>query len=101
MTSLLPNALPMPHAAYISACAGIVLLCATLLQPFMPSFTRKVMEQLGVSEVSREQPAGFACLEMQHGWLCDPGPDVPAPHFWAWPSPAINRLQCKAHQVYV
>ncbi|PRW21084.1 putative methionine--tRNA ligase [Chlorella sorokiniana] len=38
-------------SSYISACAGIVLLCATLLQPFMPSFTRKVMEQLGVSQV--------------------------------------------------
>lgn len=63
----------MPRAAYISACAGIVLLCATLLQPFMPSFTRKVMEQLGVSEVSREMPAGLACMEMQCGWLCETG----------------------------
>jgi methionyl-tRNA synthetase len=37
-------------AAYISACAGIVLLLAALLQPFMPSFTRKVLAQLGVEQ---------------------------------------------------
>ena len=43
-------------AAYISACAGVVLLLATLLQPFMPSFTAKLLAQLGASEV------GGGCL---------------------------------------
>jgi hypothetical protein len=42
-----------PSAAYISACAGIVLLLSALLQPFMPSFTAKLLAQLGVAEVRR------------------------------------------------
>jgi methionyl-tRNA synthetase len=34
--------------AYISACVGIVAIAASLLQPFMPSFTAKCLEQLGM-----------------------------------------------------
>ena len=37
-------------AAYISACVGIVAIAASLLQPFMPSFTAKCLEQLGMEE---------------------------------------------------
>ncbi|KAI3430770.1 hypothetical protein D9Q98_009182 [Chlorella vulgaris] len=37
-------------STYISACAGIVLLLAALLQPFMPSFTAKLLQQLGVQQ---------------------------------------------------
>ncbi|KAL4517959.1 hypothetical protein Ndes2526A_g02325 [Nannochloris sp. 'desiccata'] len=36
-------------AAYISACVGIVAVAASLLQPFMPSFTAKCLEQLGMA----------------------------------------------------
>lgn len=35
-------------AAYISACVGTVAVIATLLEPFMPSFTVKVLKQLNV-----------------------------------------------------
>lgn len=35
--------------AYISACVGVVALVAALLEPFMPSFTAKVLEQLALS----------------------------------------------------
>jgi methionyl-tRNA synthetase len=35
-------------AAYISACVGIVAVAASLLQPFMPSFTAKCLKQLGM-----------------------------------------------------
>ncbi|KAL4436391.1 hypothetical protein ABPG77_009953 [Micractinium sp. CCAP 211/92] len=38
-------------AAYISACAGVVLLLSALLQPFMPSFTAKLLAQLGVEQL--------------------------------------------------
>jgi methionyl-tRNA synthetase len=41
-------------AAYISACVGIVAVAASLLQPFMPSFTSKCLEQLGL-----ENPLAF------------------------------------------
>lgn len=47
-----PHLVNPPAAAYISACAGIVLLLAALLQPFMPSFTAKLLQQLGVQQVS-------------------------------------------------
>lgn len=42
-------------SAYISACAGIAALAAALLQPFMPSFTVKLLAQLGLSEVKGSQ----------------------------------------------
>lgn len=35
---------------YISACAGIATLLAALLQPFMPSFTAKLLSQLNLGE---------------------------------------------------
>jgi methionyl-tRNA synthetase len=37
-------------AACISACCGIVALLAALLQPFMPSFARKLLDQLALAE---------------------------------------------------
>jgi len=40
-------------AAYISACVGIVAVAASLLQPFMPSFTAKCLEQLGMDNPLR------------------------------------------------
>lgn len=62
-------------AAYISACAGIVLLLAALLQPFMPSFTAKLLQQLGASE-ARAQP-------LPAPRLASPCPARFAPHHWA------------------
>ncbi|KAL6772277.1 TSM1 [Auxenochlorella protothecoides x Auxenochlorella symbiontica] len=38
-------------AAYISACGGLVLLLASLLEPFMPAFTAAALSQLGVDKV--------------------------------------------------
>jgi len=37
--------------AYISACFGTVVLLASLLEPFMPSFSRKVLEQINLSDL--------------------------------------------------
>jgi methionyl-tRNA synthetase len=36
-------------SAYISACAGVGLLLGTLMEPFMPPFTAKLLHQLGLS----------------------------------------------------
>lgn len=38
-------------AAYISACVGVVIVVAALLEPFMPSFTAKALGQLGLDAV--------------------------------------------------
>ena len=35
-------------AAYISACVGVVIVVAALLEPFMPSFTANALKQLGL-----------------------------------------------------
>ena len=54
---------PPPLAAYVSACAGLVALVGALLQPFMPSFSRNLQAQLGVSEVREGgcTPAPLGC----------------------------------------
>lgn len=80
-------------AAYISACAGVVLLLSALLQPFMPSFTAKLLAQLGVEQVRQRfapplaLPARLPCsqLPQPQALLVDPTPA-------GWPSAPLVGL---------
>lgn len=57
---------------YISACAGLVLLLASLLEPFMPSFTAAALAQLGVDKVSRGTGVLAECVQavrLHFSWL--------------------------------
>lgn len=56
--------------ALLNACAGLCLLLAALVEPFMPSVTRKVKRALGLAFISC-----LPCL----GHLCPPW--LPAPSF--------------------
>ena len=52
--------------ALLNACAGLCLLLAALVEPFMPSVTRKVKRALGPAFISCLHVWGISAL---HGFL--------------------------------
>lgn len=74
--------------AYISACAGVVVLLAALLRPYMPSFSDAVLAQMGLA--GRDPGLGDDLVERVKA----PAALVPAGHTLpeAEPTPLFRKI---------